>query len=56
MTLLYIILAIIAYYIYRIYRQKEDEKEAIANEKFDTEWEQKRKELFDIYSELVSLD
>ena len=26
MIILYIILAIIAYYIYRIYRQKEDEK------------------------------
>lgn len=52
MIILYIILAIIAYYIYRIYRQKEDEKEAIANEKFDAEWEQKRKEKFKDYPHL----
>ena len=37
MTILYIILAIIAYYIYRIYRQKEDEKETVASEKYDAE-------------------
>jgi len=52
MTILYIILAIIAYYIYRIYRQKEDEKEAVADEKFDAEWEQKRKEKFKDYPHL----
>lgn len=52
MTILYIILAIIAYYIYRIYRQKEDEKEAIANEKFNVEWEQKRKDKFKDYPHL----
>lgn len=52
MTILYIILAIIAYYIYRIYRQKEDEKEAIANEKSDAEYEQNRKEKFKDYPHL----
>lgn len=52
MTIVYILLSIIAYYIYRIYRQKEDEKEAIANEKFDAEWEQKRREKFKDYPHL----
>jgi len=52
MTLLYILLAIIAYILWRIYRQKEDEKETIANEKFDAEWEQKRKEKFKDYPHL----
>ena len=46
MILLYILLAIIAYYIYRIYRQKEDEKDTIYNEKLDAEHEQARKEKF----------
>jgi len=53
MTLLYIILAIIAYYIYRIYRQKEDEKEVIANEKSDAEYEKNRKEKFKDYPHLI---
>ncbi len=53
MTILYILLAIIAYYIYRIYRQKEDEKEAIANEKFDAEWEAKKKEEFKAFPHLT---
>lgn len=52
MILLYILLAIIAYYIYRIYRQKEDEKEAIANEKFDAEYEAKKKEEYKDYPHL----
>jgi hypothetical protein len=52
MTILYILLAIIAYYIYRIYRQKEDEKEAIYNEKLDAEHEQARKERFKDYPHL----
>ncbi len=52
MTILYILLAIIAYFIYRIYRQKEDEKDAIANEKSDAEYEQKRKEKFKDYPHL----
>jgi hypothetical protein len=49
MTLVYILLAIIAYYIYRIYRQKEDEKDAIYNEKIDAEHKQARKEKFKDY-------
>ena len=53
MTILYILLAIIAYYIYRIYRQKEDEKDAIYNEKLDAEHEQARKEKFKDYPHLI---
>lgn len=52
MIILYIILAIITYYIYRIYRQKEDEKDAIYNEKLDAEHEQARKEKFKDYPHL----
>ena len=52
MIILYIILAIIAYYIYRIYRQKEDEKDAIYNEKLDAEHEEARKEKFKDYPHL----
>ena len=51
-TLIVILLAIIAYYIYRIYRQKENEREAIANEKADAEYEQNRKERFKDYPHL----
>ena len=53
MTILYILLAIIAYYIYRIYRQKEDEKDVIANEKSDAEYEERRKERFKDYPHLI---
>lgn len=52
MTLLYILLAIIAYILWRIYRQKEDEKDAIYNEKLDAEHEQERKEKFKDYPNL----
>jgi hypothetical protein len=52
MTLVYILLAIIAYILWRIYRQREDEREEIANEKFDVEWEQKQKEKFKDYPHL----
>jgi len=52
MTLLYILLAIIAYILWRIYRQKENEKEAIANEKADAEYGQRRKEKFKDYPHL----
>ena len=51
-TLIIVLLAIIAYYIYRIYRQKEEEKTAIANEKFDAHWEAKKKEEFKDYPHL----
>ena len=52
MIILYIILAIIAYYIYRIYRQKEDEREAIADEKYELEREAMKKEEFKDYPHL----
>lgn len=52
MTLLYIILAIIAYYIYRIYRQRQNEIDAIADEKADAEYEKRRKEKFKVYPHL----
>ncbi len=47
-----ILLAIIAYILWRIYRQKEEEKEAVANEKSEAEWEQERKERFKDYPHL----
>ncbi len=57
MILLYILLVIIAYILWRIYRQKEEEKEQIANEKFDTEWKAKKKaekkEKFKDYPHLI---
>ncbi len=53
MTLLYIILAIIAYYIYRIYRQRQNEIDAIAGEKADAEYEKRRKERFKDYPHLI---
>lgn len=52
MILLYILLAIIAYILWRIYRQKEDEKDAIYNEKLDAEHEHARKEKFKDYPHL----
>lgn len=52
MTPLYILLAIIAYILWRIYLQKEEEKEQIANEKFDAEYKQSRKERFKDYPHL----
>lgn len=53
MTLLYILLAIIAYILWRIYRQREVEKEQIAGEKFDAEWETQKKEEFKDYPHLI---
>lgn len=47
-----ILLIIIAFILWKIYRQKENEKEAIANEKFDAEWEEKNKELYKDYPHL----
>ena len=52
MIILYILLAIIAFYLYRIYRQKEDEKDVIYNEKLDAKHEQARKEKFKDYPHL----
>ncbi len=57
MTILYIFLAIIAFILWKIYRQKEDEKQATADEKFDAEWEIKKeaekKEKFKDYPHLI---
>src|ERR1700738_1062537 len=52
MNLIYIILAIIAFILWKIYRQREQEKGAIADEKADAEHEQKRKERFKDYPNL----
>ena len=51
-TLIVILLAVIAYILWRIFRQKEDEKAAVAQEKFDAEWEQKKKDEFKGYPHL----
>jgi hypothetical protein len=53
-NLIVILLAIIAYFLWKIYRQKEDEREAIANEKFKAEWEAKEKERFKNYPHLYN--
>src|SRR3989344_3993690 len=52
MIILYVLLAIIAYYIYRIYRQRQNEIDAIADEKADAEYEKRRKERFKDYPHL----
>jgi hypothetical protein len=52
MTFFYIILIIIAFILYKIYRQKESEKEQIVNEKADAEYEKNRKERFKDYPHL----
>src|SRR3989338_2138304 len=46
MTFIYILLAIIAFILWKIYRQKEDERDAIYNEKLDAEHEQAREKKF----------
>ena len=53
MTLLYILLAIIAFFLWRIYRQKEEEREQVANEKFDAEWEAKEKDEYKDFPHLI---
>ena len=53
MTFIYILLAIIAFILWKIYRQKENEREAIADEKFDAEWEAKKKEEFKDFPHLI---
>ncbi len=49
MTFITILLAVIAYILWKIYRQREDEKEEIASEKFDIEWEKKKREEYKDY-------
>ncbi len=51
-TIVIILLAVIAYFLWKIYHQKEDEKEKVENEKFEAEWEQKKKEEFKDYPHL----
>lgn len=51
-TLIVILLAVIAYILWRIFRQKEDEKDAAAQEKHDAEWERKEKEKYKDYPHL----
>ena len=51
-TIIIILLVVIAFILWRIYRQKEDEKDAIYNEKLDVEHEQARKEKFKDYPHL----
>lgn len=57
MTILYILLAIIAFYLWRIYNQKEEEKESIVSKKrdaeYEAEYEQNRKEKFKDYPHLI---
>lgn len=52
MTFVYILLAIIAFILWKIYRQREEEKEAAEAEKFDAEWEAKKKEELKDYPHL----
>jgi hypothetical protein len=47
-----ILLVVIAYILWRIYRQREDEKEEIANEKSEVERKQAKKERFKNYPHL----
>lgn len=51
-TLIVILLAVIAYTLWRMYRQREQEREEIASEKHDVELEAKRKERFKDYPHL----
>lgn len=48
-----ILLAVIAYILWRIFRQKEDEKKEIYNEKLNAIYEQEQKERFKNYPHLV---
>lgn len=52
MTLLYLLLIIIAFILYKIYRQKQDVIDQAISEKFDAEWEAKKKEEFKDYPHL----
>lgn len=52
MTILYILLAIIAYFLYRIYKQKQGEIDKEESEKLDAEVEARRKEKFKDYPHL----
>lgn len=51
-TISIILLAIIAYFLWKIYNQKAEEKAEIANEKHEAEYERSRKERFKDYPHL----
>lgn len=53
MTFIYILLAIIAFILWKIYRQKQNEIDQVASEKADAEYEQNRKEKFKDYPHLI---
>jgi len=48
-----ILLAIIAYYIWKIYKQREEERQQIADEKFEVQQERDKKEEFKDYPHLI---
>jgi len=52
-TIVIILLAVIAYILWRIYRQREDEKIEVYNEKLDIKHEQEKKEEFKDYPHLI---
>lgn len=53
MSLTTILLAVIVYFLWKMYRQKEDEKIVAHNTKIDAEWEEKKKEEFKDYPHLI---
>lgn len=52
MEIIYILFAIIAFILWKIYRQKQNEIDQVATEKFDAEWEVKKKEEYKDYPHL----
>lgn len=52
-TIVVILLAVIAYILWKIYRQKQNEIDRVADEKFDAEWEAKKKEEFKEFPHLI---
>lgn len=52
-TIIVILLVVIAFILWRIYRQKQNEIEAAADEKADAEYEKNRKERFKDYPHLI---
>lgn len=54
MTFIYILLAIIAFILWKIYRQKQNEIDQVTSEKADAEYEQRRKERFKDYPHLFN--
>ena len=48
-----ILLAVIAYFLWKIYNQREEEKRQIADDKFEVDWEAKKKEEFKDFPHLI---